>query len=580
MTDRPLHGTRVTVRAAARNAGVPATLALLALVACGPREEAARPGAASVQASAIPANTGTTATTAASATRASADPAPAEAGIAWRHASSDLQVEAAFAAARAENKPVFVYWGAEWCPPCNQVKATLFNRQDFIERTRAFVPVYVDGDAAGAQKIGARFRVNGYPTLVLFSPQGQELTRLPGEVDPARYTQLLTLGMNAVRPVKAVLAEALAGGRTLAANDWRLLAFYGWDTDEQQIVPKDRLAVTLAQLADAAPADPPETAMRLRLKALVAADEKTPARADPVVRSSVLALLAEEKRSREQTDVLTSYAAEIVRALSRRASPERSALLAAFDSALKRLEADATLSRADRMQALIGRVELARIDEAPAPAKAGAAKSTAAPLPAALLADVREQAARADREITDGYERMAVVTAAAYLLERAGLGEASDSLLKANLAKSHSPYYLMSALAGNAKKRGDTATALRWYREAFDRSEGPSTRLQWGASYVSALIELTPADEAAIEAATHRLWAEASAQPDAFYERSARSLRRVGTRLHGWNQGGAHAAAIARLQAGLDALCAAPIRSAAERATCTGLLAPAAKPSA
>ena len=118
-------------------------------------------------------------------------------------------------AAQAENKPVFVYWGAKWCPPCNQVKATLFNRQDFIERSRAFVPVYVDGDSPGAQKLGARFKVSGYPTMVLFNPQGQELTRLPGEVDPGRYTQVLTLGMNAQRPVKAVLADALAGGAGL-----------------------------------------------------------------------------------------------------------------------------------------------------------------------------------------------------------------------------------------------------------------------------------------------------------------------------------------------------------------------------
>ena len=105
---------------------------------------------------------------------------------------------------------MFVYWGAKWCPPCNQVKATLFNRQDFIERSRAFVPVYVDGDSPGAQKIGARFKVSGYPTMVLFTPQGQEVTRLPGEVEPVRYTEVLTLGMNAARPVSAVLADALA----------------------------------------------------------------------------------------------------------------------------------------------------------------------------------------------------------------------------------------------------------------------------------------------------------------------------------------------------------------------------------
>ena len=58
-----------------------------------------------------------------------------EAGIAWKNATNDAEVDAAFALAKSESKPVFVYWGAKWCPPCNQVKATLFNRQDFIERT-------------------------------------------------------------------------------------------------------------------------------------------------------------------------------------------------------------------------------------------------------------------------------------------------------------------------------------------------------------------------------------------------------------------------------------------------------------
>ena len=153
------------------------------------------------------------------------------------------------------------------------------------------------------------------------------------------------------------------------------------------------------------------------------------------------------------------------------------------------------------MQALIAQVDLARIDVVEADAgKPGAKPAAPVVLPAALLADVREQTARADREITDGYERQAVITAAAYLLEHAGLGAESDALLKANLAKSHSPYYLMSELASNAKKRGDKAEALRWYREAFEKSEGPATRLQWGASYVTALVDLAPADEAAIEA--------------------------------------------------------------------------------
>ncbi len=500
----------------------------------------------------------------------------AEAGIAWRHASSDADVDAAFALARAQTKPMFVYWGAKWCPPCNQVKATLFNRQDFIERSRAFVPVYVDGDSPGAQKLGARFRVSGYPTMLLFNPQGVEMTRLPGEVEAERYTQVLTLGMNAQRPVKEVLAQVQAGGAGLTANDWRLLAFYSWDTDQQQLVPKDGVPALLKQLADACPADQAEVATRLRLKALAAVDDKAPARPDPAAQATLLKVLADAPAARTYMDVLTNDAPDITRALSAKGTPQRAELLAAFDTALKRFEADETLSRADRMTALIAQVELATLD---APKTEGA-KAAQPRLPEALLADIRAQTARADREITDGYERQSVITAAAYLLERAGLGSESDALLQANLAKSHSPYYLMSELASNAKARGDKTGALRWYEQAFDKSEGPATRLQWGASYVGALVEMAPHDDARIEKAAAELLAEAAKQPDAFYERSGRSLQRVGTQLQAWNKRGAHTATLKRLQAQLDGVCGALEATDPKRATCAALLKPAARQTA
>ena len=111
-------------------------------------------------------------------------------------------VEAAFAAAKASSKPLFLYWGAQWCPPCAQIKATIFSRREFQQRSRLFVPVYLDGDTPGAQKYGEMFGVVGYPTMIVFRADGTEITRLPGGVDIARYARILDLAIAAAKPVR------------------------------------------------------------------------------------------------------------------------------------------------------------------------------------------------------------------------------------------------------------------------------------------------------------------------------------------------------------------------------------------
>ena len=145
-------------------------------------------------------------------------------------------MDAAFAAAKAAPKPLFLYWGAEWCPPCAQIKATIFSRREFQERSRLFVPVYLDGDTPSAQKQGEHFGVVGYPTMILFRPDGTEITRLPGGVDIERYAKILDVALADARPVKDILAAATSGGE-VTRNDWQLLAYYDWPTDNGRIIP-------------------------------------------------------------------------------------------------------------------------------------------------------------------------------------------------------------------------------------------------------------------------------------------------------------------------------------------------------
>jgi thioredoxin-related protein len=486
--------------------------------------------------------------------------AAATEGIDWF--SGD--VDAAFAEAKKDDKPVFLYWGAAWCPPCNQVKATIFNRQDFIARSRFFVPVHIDGDSPGAQKLGERFKVRGYPTTILFRPDGTEITRLPGEVDGARYLRVLALGMNATHPVRTTLANALGDKPTLDANGWRLLSFYAWDTDEQQLVQHTQRVKTLQRLAKAAP--PGEAATRLQLLALVAAanerPEDRPGADNARANATLMQVFARQDQARSNADVLTNFSAKLVAANSAPASPARRQLLRAGDAALARLARDRNLSTTDQLMARDAQLQLAALP--------GASVKPAA----ALVHAAQAQVAAADRATTDVYERQSVISAAADVLTDAGLLDESDRLLNAELSRSHSPYYFMLGLAANAKKRGDNPTALKWYQQAWEQATGPATRLQWGTTYLTNLIELSPADEGRIEKTARSVFDELAQTPDAFYERSRIRLEGLGHKLTDW-KAARHEAAFARVAAQLNGICGKLPAADAQRATCLGILAPA-----
>ncbi len=490
------------------------------------------------------------------------------AAIAWVNPQTTADVDAAFLAAKSGRKPVFLFWTAAWCPPCNHVKSTIFTRNEFIAKSASFVPVYIDGDTPSGQALGKRFNVSGYPTMVLLSADGNEVTRLEGAIEPAKYMQLLDYGLAGGASARQLLDAALAG-KPLAEADWRLLAYYSWGTDDEQLVPEKDVPATLLRLAQACPPAQRESSSRLVLQALsaiaTAKDVAKPAFDRTDALASIKSMLARPELVREHYDQLAFSGDDIVGAITAPKSNERAELLSTWTAALATLANDTTLSHAGRVWATNGKVALARLD------------SKAAPLPAALIDEVRAQAARADRESTDVNERQAVIYSAGSMLARAGLLDESDALMTRELKRSHSPYYYMLALASNAKKRNTpagNAAAIDWARQGYEASVGPATRLEWGASYVRYLIDLAPHDAEQIEKAAASVVGELRADPGAFSGRSKRTLERMSARLNAWNKNGAHDAALSRLNAKAVLICVPASADNADRAVCENLFKP------
>ena len=472
-----------------------------------------------------------------------------------------------FAKAKAENKPVFLYWGAVWCPPCNQIKATVFNRQDFIDRSKLFVAVYIDGDTPGAQKLGTRFKVRGYPSMILFKPDGTELTRLPGEVDAAMYMQVLGLGLGAGSSVKDSLALALGpDSAALTPDAWRLLAYYAWEQDEAQLVPANERAALLHKLALASPSSQPALGARLALKSIVAAAlEKTPLPNAPGALSRVQQMMREPSLVKENFDVLVNYAPLMLNALAPAGSSQRSALISTLDEILTKFAVDNSLYQGDRLSALQTRLALARLD---------LPKGQEPTLSTPLVTQLREAGALADQNTSSTYERQAIIPLVADMWSDAGLLDESDALLKAELTKALSPYYHMLVLAGNAKKRGDKVSALSWSERSWKEAKGSATRLQWGGGHVNRLIELSPQDATRIDLAASAVLSELEAIPETFYERNRRGLEKMGQRLLAWNANGQHAEVIKKLSKQLDAVCLQLPEQDGTRGACTAVFKP------
>ncbi len=84
-----------------------------------------------------------------------------------------------------ENKSVLVeFTGSDWCPPCIAMRKNVFSKKEFTAAaTKNFVLVELDFPkrdkelAEKNQPHAEKFKIEGFPTVVLLDSKGSEFTR-------------------------------------------------------------------------------------------------------------------------------------------------------------------------------------------------------------------------------------------------------------------------------------------------------------------------------------------------------------------------------------------------------------------
>lgn len=482
-----------------------------------------------------------------------------EASIDWYAGS----IEEAFAESKASGKPVFLYWGAVWCPPCQEIKYTVFKSQQFINLTKLFIPVYLDGDTDRAQSWGEKFDVQGYPTMIVFNTDGDEVTRIPGGIDISRYNSVLELSLNQMKPTAELVQLALSDTSALGDKDFYQLAYYSWGQDSSAVPEDTDKAALFYNLSQAAPKG--ELASRFYMNYVMQVyrankpakegeEVELPIQDGDDLVAGIEAILDSDELTIACWDSI-AYTADDVLKLPTLSDEEKAGLGAKWSEQVFSLRNHGALSKAEKLAGWLPRLYFETLDDQP-------------------LADESRELLIAemtvvDKATPDSYERQSVINQMSYIYRNGGLKDVARDLLLAELKKSASPYYFMSGLASFAERDEKHEEAIEWRRKAYENATGEATRFQWGANYVRTVIRLAPEDTETITGSSLALLAEFHESDEMFAGRNFKILKRLNQSLADWQK--AQMVDSFEFAGKLESLCAEQVSDSIEQSNCLSL---------
>lgn len=104
--------------------------------------------------------------------------------IAWHGYQKGLEL------ARQENKPVFLYFHADWCTYCKKLKNETFADKNVAAYLNDnFISITIDTEKE--RSLAAEWQVKGLPTLWFLRADNSKISNIPGYIGPDQFLNVL-----------------------------------------------------------------------------------------------------------------------------------------------------------------------------------------------------------------------------------------------------------------------------------------------------------------------------------------------------------------------------------------------------
>ena len=97
--------------------------------------------------------------------------------------------------AKTRQKPLMVYFGADWCAPCDKLEETTFQDEAVLRELKGMVAVKVDGSTMtdSISAVFSKYRVYSLPTIAFLVPPEEILKspRITGYIEAGELVKYL-----------------------------------------------------------------------------------------------------------------------------------------------------------------------------------------------------------------------------------------------------------------------------------------------------------------------------------------------------------------------------------------------------